>query len=189
MVEDEGGVYARVKRQGREIHHPCRPLLRLRMSGAMPTPHMLSFPVQGKLRSLSYCDPDCSVVPRMRTVCSRRWHIAWGGMRFTSLCKYLHILAALLLFHLLNVFPPMSQQLPVGQGLLIIEVSRLFSAHYISQDSSGRAISPPQRPLPDNTQHSQDTDTHASGRIRTRNPSKRTATDPRLRLRGHWDRP
>ena len=45
-----------------------------------------------------------------------------------------------------------------------------------------------QRPLPDNTQHSQQTDTHASGGIRTRNPSKRAAADPRLRPRGHWDR-
>ena len=32
------------------------------------------------------------------------------------------------------------------------------------------------------------TDIHAVGGIRTRNPSKRTATDPRLRSRGHWNR-
>jgi hypothetical protein len=36
-------------------------------------------------------------------------------------------------------------------------------------------ISPTQRPLPDNTQHSQETDIHAPGGIRTRNTSKRTA--------------
>jgi hypothetical protein len=30
---------------------------------------------------------------------------------------------------------------------------------------------------------------HAPGGIRTRNPSKRAAADPRLRPRGHWDRP
>jgi hypothetical protein len=29
---------------------------------------------------------------------------------------------------------------------------------------------------------------HASGRIRTRNPRKRTAADPLLRLHGRWDR-
>jgi hypothetical protein len=29
---------------------------------------------------------------------------------------------------------------------------------------------------------------HAPGGIRTHNPSKRAAEDPRLRLRGHWDR-
>ena len=42
----------------------------------------------------------------------------------------------------------LAQQLPVGQGLLIHEVSR-------SQDSSRRVISSSQRPLPDNTQYSE----------------------------------
>ena len=50
-------------------------------------------------------------------------------------------------------------------------------------------ISPTPRPLPDNTQHSQETDIHAPGGIRIHNPSKRAAADPRLRPRGHWDRP
>jgi hypothetical protein len=45
-----------------------------------------------------------------------------------------------------------------------------------------------QRPLPDNTQHSQETDIHAPGGIRTRNPSQRAAADLRLRPSGHWDR-
>jgi hypothetical protein len=40
----------------------------------------------------------------------------------------------------------------------------------------------------DNTHHSQETHIHAPGRIRTRNPSKRAAADPRLRQRGHRDR-
>jgi hypothetical protein len=39
-----------------------------------------------------------------------------------------------------------------------------------------------------NTQQSQETNTHASGGTRTRNPSKRTATTTRLRPRIHWDR-
>jgi len=42
--------------------------------------------------------------------------------------------------------------------------------------------------LPGNIQYSQKTDTYATGGIRTRNPSKRTATDPRLRPHGHQDR-
>jgi hypothetical protein len=50
-------------------------------------------------------------------------------------------------------------------------------------DSSGRVISPTQRPLPDNTQHSQQTNIHVPSTIRTRNPSKRAAADQRLRLR------
>jgi hypothetical protein len=49
-------------------------------------------------------------------------------------------------------------------------------------------MSPMQRPLPDNTQHSQETDIHAPGGIRTRNSIKRVAAEQRLRLRSHWDR-
>ena len=45
----------------------------------------------------------------------------------------------------------------VGHGLLIIEASRR-QTHHNWKDSSGRVISPIQRPLPENTQHSQDTD-------------------------------
>ena len=41
--------------------------------------------------------------------------------------------------------------------------------------------------LPDNTQHSEETDIDASGGIRTRNPSKRAAADLRFRLRGDRD--
>jgi hypothetical protein len=39
-----------------------------------------------------------------------------------------------------------------------------------------------------NTQLSQQTDIHAPGGIRTRNRSKRPASDPSLRPRGHWKR-
>ena len=52
----------------------------------------------------------------------------------------------------------LAQQPPVGQDLLILEVSRSHTtAHHSRQDSSGRVISSSQRPLPDNTQHSQQT--------------------------------
>ena len=43
-------------------------------------------------------------------------------------------------------------------------------------------------PLPDNTRHSQQTNIHAPGGIRTHDLSRRAATDLRLRPRGHWDR-
>jgi len=49
-------------------------------------------------------------------------------------------------------------------------------------------ISLTQRSVPDNTQHSQQTDIHVPGGIRTQNPTKRAAVDPRLRPRGHRDR-
>jgi len=50
-------------------------------------------------------------------------------------------------------------------------------------------INPSQRPLPDNTQYSQQTNIHAPGGIRIHNLSRRAAKDLRLRPRGHWDRP
>ena len=42
--------------------------------------------------------------------------------------------------------------------------------------------------LPDNTQHTQETDIHAPWGIRTHNSSNRAAAAPRLRPRGYWDR-
>ena len=54
--------------------------------------------------------------------------------------------------------------------------------------SSGRVISPTQRPLPDNTQHSQETNIYASDGIRTCNASMRPTADPCLRPHGQWDR-
>jgi hypothetical protein len=48
-------------------------------------------------------------------------------------------------------------------------------------------ISPSQRPLPENTQHSQQRHPRPGG-IRTHNPNKRAAVGPSLKLRGHWDR-
>ena len=72
---------------------------------------------------------------------------------------------------------------------LILEVPRSHTRrHHSRWDSSGRVISLSQKPLPDNTQHSQRTTIHAPGGIRTRNPSKRSAVDTLLRPLGHWDR-
>ena len=65
----------------------------------------------------------------------------------------------------------MALQPNAGHGLLILdEVSRSHTTtHHSRQDSSGRVISP----LPENTQHSQQTNIHASGGIRTHNLTKR----------------
>ena len=49
-------------------------------------------------------------------------------------------------------------------------------------------INPSQRPLPDNTQHSQQTNIHAPGGIRTHNLIRGAAEDLGLRPRGQWDR-
>jgi len=60
----------------------------------------------------------------------------------------------------------LAQQPQVGQGLLILEVSRSHSTtQHSRKDSSGRVISPSQRPLPDNTQHSQEKDIFGPGGI------------------------
>ena len=48
-------------------------------------------------------------------------------------------------------------------------------------------ISPSQRPLPDNTQHSQQTNIHAPGGIRSHDCSRRAAIDLRLGPRSYWD--
>jgi hypothetical protein len=84
-------------------------------------------------------------------------------------------------------FPP-AQQTLVGRGLLIIEASRSHSDTQHSSDSPERAINPSQRPLPDNTQHTQETDIPALSGIRTRDPMMQAAADPRFIPHGQWDR-
>jgi len=59
--------------------------------------------------------------------------------------------------------------------------------HHTRSDSSGRAISPTQRPLPDNTQHSQETEFHAPAGFETHNPGKPTTTNRRLRAEKYND--
>jgi len=54
--------------------------------------------------------------------------------------------------------------------------------HHTRYDSSVRVIGPTQRPLSVKRHKSM-----APGGIRSRNPCKRAATDPRLRPRGHWN--
>ena len=72
----------------------------------------------------------------------------------------------------------------------MIKTSHLETPHSgrITLDEAGRMISPTQRSLPNITQHSQKTDIHVSGEIRTRNSSKRPTSDPRLIPCGHRDR-
>ena len=61
-------------------------------------------------------------------------------------------------------------------GAPILDVSRSHTmTHHSRQDSPGRVISSSQRPLPDNTRHSQQTNIHAPGGIRTQDLSRRAA--------------
>ena len=73
-------------------------------------------------------------------------------------------------------------------GAPILDVSRSHTTTQHSRDSSGRVISLSQRPLPDNTRHSQQTNIHAPGGIRTHDLSRRVAANLRHRPRGHCDR-
>jgi hypothetical protein len=81
----------------------------------------------------------------------------------------------------------MAQQPLEGKVLLIIEASR---SHSDTQHSVRLLYTsqPEERPLPDNVQQSEEIDSYDAGGIRTRNPSRRAAADPRLRPRGHWVR-
>jgi len=76
----------------------------------------------------------------------------------------------------------------VGQGILIVEDSRSRSDTPHSVGLLRTSDHPERGPLTDKIQHSQDTRIHAPGGIRTQKPSKRAAEDPRLRLRGYYDR-
>jgi hypothetical protein len=58
----------------------------------------------------------------------------------------------------------------------------------LSLSLSRRAIGQTQRPLPDNTEHSQEKDIHAPGGIRIWNPIKQAAANPGLWPLGHWYR-
>ena len=75
----------------------------------------------------------------------------------------------------------------MGQGHLILEVSRSHMTYHIRQDYSGCEISSSQRPLPNNTQHLQQTDIYDPGGIRTHNLRRRAAVKLFLKPRGHWD--
>ena len=75
------------------------------------------------------------------------------------------------------VFVCVEQQPYLGLGRqLIVEVSRSHSdaPHSLGL---GRRIGLSQRPLPDNMQHSQDTDFHVPGAIQGRNPRKRATAE------------
>jgi len=87
------------------------------------------------------------------------------------------------------IYRYMEQKPVVGQVLLIIEASR---SHSVRQSHSVGLLWTSDQPDTDlylvkHNTHRRQTDIHASGGIRTRNPAMLVAEDPRLRPRGHWD--
>jgi hypothetical protein len=88
-----------------------------------------------------------------------------------------------------GLWPAVALQPSAGYGLLVHEVSWPHTTtRHSRQDSSGRVISSSQRSLPDKTQHTQQTNIHAPGEIRTHHRRRWAVVDLRLRPRGHWDR-
>jgi len=67
------------------------------------------------------------------------------------------------------------------RGSWFLEVSRSHTTtHHSRRDSCGRVINASQRPLPDNTQNSQQTDIHVPSGIRTHNLSRRRHTNTQI---------
>jgi len=82
-----------------------------------------------------------------------------------------------ILFFIWRNSPP---PFPMGQGLLIHEISRSHTTtDHSRQDSSGRVISSSQRPLPGNTQQSEQMGHPCPGGIQTQNLSRQAAADLR----------
>ena len=81
------------------------------------------------------------------------------------------------------------RQPPVGHDLISIEASLSHSEISHSVGLLWRSDRPDaETSVPDNTQHSQETDIHAHGGIRTRIPGKWATADTHLRPHSHRDR-
>jgi hypothetical protein len=98
-------------------------------------------------------------------------HGRWSDYRYHNLHTayiYIYIYIYIHTHTHTHFIPPVALSPNAGHGPLILEVSR--SHTHTLYDSSGRAISSSQRPLPHNT------NIHAPDRIRIRNPSCRRPT-------------
>jgi hypothetical protein len=84
-----------------------------------------------------------------------------------------------------------SYLLILGVEVLVLQLIKFNDTHthtHSRYGHSGQAISPSQRPIPDNIKQSKPTDIHAPSGIRYPNPSKRETENTRFKPRGHWDR-
>jgi hypothetical protein len=96
----------------------------------------------------------------------------------------------ILLLHCVFFYPLWHFDPMVGHGL---PLRGLATTHSLDTPHSVEllwtVISPTQRPLVDNTQHSRETNIHAPFRYSNpQYPNKPAAADPRLRPLGRWDR-
>jgi hypothetical protein len=117
------------------------------------------------------------VIKRMRNWMFWRHHSHWC---MDKLVKIMHGTYYIIL--IIIIF----SRSAAHRGLLVHKVSWSHTTtSHIRWDSSGRVMSSPQRPLPDNTQQ---TNIPAPGAIRTHDLSRRAAVVLRLWPRCHWDR-
>jgi len=89
-------------------------------------------------------------------------------------------------FHRVNyIFSfPVTLRPNADYDFFILEVSRSYkTTHHTRHGSCIPVITSSQRPLPDNTQHSQQKNIHAPGGIQNNSPSRRAATDTRQTAR------
>jgi hypothetical protein len=103
-------------------------------------------------------------------------------------CRFRSFKVGCVCFQTHDFFPSVALRPSSGPPLTGLR-DHTYWTHHTRYDSSGRGIGPAQRPVPDNTQHSQETDVHVPGGVRTYNTSKRPAAERRLRPHGYWDRP
>jgi len=120
-----------------------------------------------------------------------KYFVCESSVFFDDVARYLILLAAcnehalwdLSFFFIHGETFPSGPEPPYCRGFAI---TLLYTSHSVG--FLWTSDTPTQQTLPDNKQHSQQTDIHALGCFRTHYPNKREAADRRLRPRGHRDR-
>jgi hypothetical protein len=125
-----------------------------------------------------------------------------GGYRLLWLCSPAQAIVSRASAAQRRLWPPVALQPSAGYDLLwLCSSAQAMASSFtrfrdhtkrratVSRTPFGRVISSSQRPVPDKTQHIQQTNIHAPRGIRTYDRSRWEAVDLRLKLRDHWDWP
>jgi hypothetical protein len=133
-----------------------------------------------------YCslsvDNTLGPVRRMELTLNLLRNMRWGGVRILWTSR---LIWRSTVFLPDGATAPSAPQPPQCRGFRIKDTSHSVELLWTGDQPDADL---PIRPLPDNTQHSQKTDIHAPGGIRTHNPSRQTTANPRFRPRGQCDR-